>query len=79
MRGHDDGPQADAVFPAVMLPAGQSPVRIVRKPASNEAARLLPIGNGVGADKEIEWKTMNYIRRHENPIQKLNWPAGEKD
>lgn len=67
------------LFPAVTLLDGQSRKRIVKKPASNEPAGLLPIGNGAGADKEIEWAAMNYIRRHENPIQKLNWPTGEKD
>lgn len=52
---------------------------VVLEPANNKAARLLPIGNGFRAGKGIEWQTMNHIRRHENPIQKLNWPTGEKD
>ena len=73
----DDRPMP--IFYAATLLDEQSRKRLVNKPASDKSVRLLPIGNGVEADKEIEWKTMNYIRRHENPIQKLNWSAGEKD
>jgi len=67
------------LFPANTPLDGQSQKRIVDKPASDGPVGLLPIGNEVGAAEEIEWKTMNYIRRHEDPIQKHNRPAGEED